>query len=462
MAATDPMDAAIDEARLLFSTEVFLSNTLSLAEDLASAKYTLLSFSDKSRNEVKQKTLLIPAVGDAYRELLGTRQLLAAERQKLNDLETRLVCSASPRFLSVEEAHSKGGTNAVSSSKLTNEDVLEELIVNDGDATPRSTSAPTPKVGAKRSSGHSRERPDGANAQDAGQAAVVVLNAEDIKRVREAESLLEEDREQLVRLARETNVMENQLEVGRANVEEMSKQVQSLQLKYDEACARIVAVKNERSLYTTLRLEWEGRKDIWDEAQRERRRLFLLNRSELQALAERALSEVQKSLDKSRAELEEKKRSHEVELAVYQIAYKEQQAAGEELKDAIAFLRRHQRELELMAKRQEIERIRRSSLRGILMSSLRTSSDVAETLLPQLTAEHLQEVEEESRMVNVLGTRISVMEARRKVIAAELLRFVEMNNDVTSRKCALERVRDLLMEEIIVDEEDVHDCDAYT
>ncbi|RNF05098.1 uncharacterized protein Tco025E_07862 [Trypanosoma conorhini] len=452
--ASGPTRPAVNEARLLFAAEVFLANIPSIVSDLGSAKYALFSFSDKSRNEVREKSSLIPALSDAYRELLEVRGSLREEQQRLNELETQLVRSSPPKFLAMEEVPSAGTPSAVPITDSRYSDSAEaqgELLLEENSLTPSAAAAEV-TTSAFAGGANSHEALNGAALSGDAAQPLVVLSTDDLKWVRESESSLEEEREKLAALARETNEMEDQLEEDRFRCEEMAKHVQSLRCKYEAVRTELMAVKSERWQKATLQEEGAGRTEVFNEAQRELEELFALCRREELAIIAGAVGEVRERAYRSRKELEEKKRSNEVELAVYQIAYKEQQAAADELKDAVSYFKRQQWELELIAKRQEIEKFKRSSIRRLLMSSLSMSSDAREMATEELTEEHLEEVHEEHRMVSFLSARVGVMEARRKAIAAELLHISPSETDSTRVECALRRIRNLLEEEITIDE----------
>ncbi|EKF37855.1 hypothetical protein MOQ_001941 [Trypanosoma cruzi marinkellei] len=462
--ASGPMELLMDEEHFLLTVEVFLANIPSIVSDLSSAKYALLSFSEKFRNEVKQKSSLIPALGDAYREFLETRGSLQEEQRKLNELETQLVRSSPPNFLSVEEVHFEDTGSALlldeprrsDGAEAQEESLIEENLLKPNAASAGSTvSAPDGIVNIYESQKTS------ALSDDASQSALV-LSADYIKRVRESESLLEEEREKLACLARETNVLEDQLELDRSRCEEMSEHVHSIRRNYQAVLAELTAVESERRQYATVREEWEGRKRIYIEAHREMEELFVLCRHEELAIISFVIEGVHEHVISIERELNEKKRSQEVELAVYQIAYKEQQAAVDELRDAVSYLQRHQWELELMAKRQEIEKYKRKSIRRLFMASLSASSNTGEALTQELKEEHVKEAKEDHRAVSFVSARIGALEARRGVLAAELLRISRKEKDTTRVNCALRRMREILMEEITVDESTLQNEDELT
>ncbi|ESL06559.1 hypothetical protein TRSC58_05765 [Trypanosoma rangeli SC58] len=462
--ASDPTWSTVNEARLLFAVEVFLANIPLIVADLSSAKYTLFAFSDKSRNEVKQKSSLIPALSDAYRKLLEVRGSLREEKQRLSEVETQLVRSSPPKFISKEEAHPAETPSVVFTSDHRRSDLAgaeNELLTEENRVTSpaAATEAPTSaSVGGANSHGASS---GGAPSDDAAQT-VVVLSADDLKWVRESESLLEEEQDNLVRLARETNEMEDQLEEARSLCEEMTKRVQSYKCRYETACTELMTVKSERRQYAVTQEEWEERSEIINEAQHKIEEVLALCRHEEVAIIAGAVDGLRKHVRKSHKEIEEKKSSNEVELAVYQIAYKEQQAVVDELRDAVSYLKHHQWELELIAKRQEIEKSKKNSIQRLLMSSLHMSPDTREMVTQELIEEQLDEVKEEHRMVSFVSARIGVMEARREALVAELLRISPSESDSTRLKCALRRMWDLLKEEIIVDESTLQDDESST
>ncbi|RNF12260.1 hypothetical protein TraAM80_00407 [Trypanosoma rangeli] len=462
--ASDPMWSTVNEARLLFAAEVFLANIPSIVAELSSAKYALFVFSDKSRNEVKQKSSLIPALSDVYRKLLEVRGSLCGEKQRLSEVETQLVRSSPPKFISMEEAHPAETPSAVYTSDHRRSDFAEaenELLTEENLVTPPAAAIEAPtsaSVGGANSYGAS------SGAAPSGDAAqtVVVLSADDLKWVRESESLLEEERDSLVRLSRETNEMEEQLEEARSLCEKMTKHVQSHKCMYETSCSELMKVKSERRQYAVIQEEWEERSKIINEAQQEMEELFALCRHEEVAIISGAVDGLRERVGISHKEIEKKKHSNEVELAVYQIAYKEQQAVVDELRDAISYLKHHQWELELIAKRQEIEKLKRNSIQRVLMSSLHMSLDTREMVAQELIEQQLDEVKEDHRMVSFVSARIGVMEARRKALVAELLRISPSESDSTRVKCALRRMRDLLKEEIIVDESTLQDDESVT
>ncbi|KAF5226813.1 hypothetical protein TcYC6_0096880 [Trypanosoma cruzi] len=462
--ASGPTELLIDEERFLLTVEVLLANIPSLVSDLSSAKYALLSFSDKFRNEVRQKSSLIPAVSDAYREFLEMRGSLQEEQRKLNELETQLVRSSPPNFLSVEEVHFEdtgGALLADEPRRSDGADAQEESLIEENLLKPHAASAGS-TVSTAEGLVNIYETQKNSTLSDAASQTALVLSADDIKRVRESESLLEEEREKLACLARETNVLEDQLELDRSRCEEMSEHVHSIRRNYLAVLTELTAVESERRQYATLREEWEGRKGIYSEARRDMEEIFVRCRHEELAIISVVLEGVHEHVISIERELNEKKRSQEVELAVYQIAYKEQQAVVDELRDAVSYLQRHQWELELMAKRQEIEKYKRKSIRRLLMASLSASLNTGEALTQELREEYIKEAKEDHRAVSFVSARIGALEARRGVLAAELLRISSTEKDTTRVNCALRRIREILMDEITIDESMLQNEDELT
>ncbi|ORC90884.1 uncharacterized protein TM35_000073080 [Trypanosoma theileri] len=451
-----------DEARLLFSVEVLLANIPSLITDLSSAKYALLSLTDKYRNEVKQKSMLIPSVSERFRELLDLRSQLQSDQEKLSELETKIVSSAPPKFISKEEAYTGSTTSAGYTSNDYHNDNEKMSIRCEED--PRNASSELLSE-TRRSDILLDNNEEGTKyipqfGNNSNNRAVVFLEDEDLQKVQEAELKLEEERNELANLAKETNSMEDRFEIDRSRCEAMTKHVQGLKWDYEKTHTALIEARNERQQYELFQHEWKERKIISDEADKGLREIFgLCCRDELSIIAQ-ALEDTRGSITNCSKALADKISKNEVELAVYQIAYKEQQAAAEELKEAIIHLQHHQRELELLAKRQEIEETKRNSIRQLLMSSLYLSPGSSEVISEELQPEHKKEIEDEHQMVSLLATRVGVMEERRREIAAILMRLSPTEEDIVRLKTAVEQVRSILMEELIINEETIRDVDS--
>ncbi|KAH9579935.1 hypothetical protein LSM04_004599 [Trypanosoma melophagium] len=463
MTSSVPKEILEDERRLIFYAEVLLANIPSLVTDLSSAKYALLSFTDKYRNEVKQKSTLIPSVSEAFRELLELRSLLHSDQEKLSDLETQIVTSAPPKFVSKEEACTGSSTSTgytsndhhISDNKKTNHRCQEDPRDDNNELL-----LETKRSDVMLDNNEASFKDTSTHAGDNNHRPVVILGPEELQKVQEAELKLEEERNEMAHLAKETNSMEDRFDIDRARCETMTQHVQGLKWEYEKAHASLIETRTERQQYECFQHEWEERKRISDDADKGLKEILgLCCRDELFIIAE-AVDNIRRSISICSEELSEKQKKNEVELAVYQIAYKEQQAAAEEVKEAVTYLHHHQRELELLAKRQEIEEARRNSICQLFMSSLRLSPGTNEAISEELQPEHIKEIENEHPMVSLIATRIGIMEERRREIAAILMRLSPSEKDSIRLKSAVEQIRNLLSEEIVIDEETMRDLES--
>lgn len=409
---------ANDRDRLFFYSEVLIANIPSLIADLSSPKYTFLSFSEKTRNEVKQKSALIQSISRTFNSVLSLSKQLEEKEAELEQCEQELVTASPPKF-------------------MTSDELLEA----------KQQQQQQRKGGVTGGDGADGVTEDGGFVG----GSVMVLREEDIGPVRAAEEQNEAETEALMRLSREADRMEDGFTDARAKCETMTQHVQSLKAQLDSLYSTLQRTQFDRKSLAMVREELEERRRI------EREAVSVLEAMEAQCRLEE-LEIIQQSIDKAeeqvvrmRAELAQRKERQEVELAAYKIAYKEAQAEVETTKDEVSFLRRHQGALEVLAKQQQLEEARQNSLKGMVMRTLTWSAAKPSGRKP-LSSEQLSEVKADHPLVSVLAANVSVMDAQR-VSVAGILAQVENAFDNDAVRVALERIHEVLGPAISLDEE---------
>lgn len=420
-----------DETRLLFYAEVLMANVPTLLADLNSAKYTFLSFSGKTREEVKQKQNLIQSLGRSFTSVSGAIRSLQNAKKTLEEYETKLVKAAPPKFVTSEEALRISSSNDASGGDPAGG------ANNNNSNTPRST------YNASTTSNNSGGAGDN----------IMILNEEDIRPVRAAEEALEKETAALAAIQQACSAMEGEFVKAQQQCQSMTEHVQNLKWKYDAVYKAWKAAARERQIVAVMRDELKERRELIRDAVRGRKEI----EGECSA---QELKIIQESIAKAEAEsaamaqeLKAQKDRYEVELATYQIAYKEQQAEVEQLRDQCKALQAHQLELETLAKKQQLEEADRNSLRKLMMNTLTmTSSKRGKAADRTLTADQQAEVAADHPLVSLLAARISVLQEQRKTIGGILInaRGLGKSDDVSS---AIERIRALLEPEIQLDED---------
>ncbi|KPA83233.1 hypothetical protein ABB37_02913 [Leptomonas pyrrhocoris] len=412
-AALAPPTAALpetDEERLLFYSEVLMANVPTLIADLGSAKYTFLSFSGKTREEVRQKQNLIQSLGRSFTSVTGAMRSLQNAKKTLEEYETKLMKAAPPRFVTSEEA-----------LRLT----------SSSDAA-----APIP-----------------ADRTPALSDNILILMEEDIHPLRAAEDALEKETAALAEVTQACHAMEGAFEKAKIQCQAMTEHVQGLKWKYDAVYKAWMSAVRERKMVAVMRDELKGRTALIREAVQGRKAI----EDECSA---QELRIIQDSIVKAEAdsaamtqELTKQKARYEVELATYQIAYKEQQAEVEMLRDRCKTLQAHQHDLEALAKKQQLEETDRNSLRRLVMETLTMSPSKREKAADRtLTAEQQTEVMVDHPLVSLLAARIFILQEQRKTIGGILInaRGLGKSDDVSN---AIDRIQALLEPEIQLDEE---------
>ncbi|CAJ1990987.1 hypothetical protein conserved [Leishmania donovani] len=415
-----------DESRLMFYAEVLMANVPSLIADLSSAKYAFLSFSEKTRIEVKQKSALIQSIGRTFTSLQNSSKSLIAARQSLQECETKLVRAAPPTFVTSAEAlhlssaRAHGGTTGAEQN---------------GNASAEATAAELRRLSAAT--------PDN----------VVILNEEDIRPVREAEEAYEKESAVYAEIAKACNKMEDAFDHAHDQCRVMTEHVQDLKWKFDEVYNGWKSAERERWVVRVMRDELEDRRAIMTEALLGIKAVEEECRAQEFRIIEGSIAHAQAEADVIKAELQAKRSRYELELATYQIAYKEQQAEVESLREHCKLLRSHQRDLEILAKKQQLEEMDRNCLRKLMMATLTlTPSKYGKAEDRTLTSEQQMEVRNDHLLVSVLAARISVLEEQRKTIGGLLAsaRGMGKSNDVSA---TVEQIRTLLEPEVQLDED---------
>ncbi|GET90797.1 hypothetical protein, conserved [Leishmania tarentolae] len=419
-----------DESRLMFYAELLMANVPSLIADLNSAKYAFLSFSEKTRNEVKQKSTLIQSIGRTLTSLQNARKCLKAARQSLQELETKLVRAMPPMFVTSAEARhlSRANTNGDTSTSA-------EETGNASETPPKATA------------GESRHRttayPDN----------VVILSEEDILPVREAEEVYAKETTRYTEISKACNTMEDALGHAHDQCRTMTENVQGLKWKFDEVYNGWKRAELDRRMVRLMRDELEERRVITREGLHGLNELEDECRTHEMRIIEDFIARAQADADAIQEELRAKRNRYELELTTYQIAYKEQQAEAELLREECKLLRSQQQNLEVLAKQQQLEEMDRNSLRKLMMETLTlTPSKYGRAEDRLLTSEQLIEVKNDHLLVSVLAARISILEEQRKAVGGLLARARGMgkNYDISG---TVERIRTLLEPKIQLDDD---------
>lgn len=404
-----------DEERLLFYSEVLMANVPALIADLSSAKYTFLSFSGKTREEVKQKQALIQSLGRSFTSVTGAMKSLQTAKKTLEDYETKLVKAAPPKFVTSEEA-------------------LQLSSSNDGGGSGVTSNVSNDRNGAASDS-------------------LMILNDEDLRPVREAEEALEKETAALAEVTRACAEVEAAFQQSQQQCQVMTEHVQGLKWKYDAVYKSWKSAARERQMVQVMRDELRERRALIRAAVQGRKQIEDECSAQELKIIEDSITKAEADSAAMAEELKRKKESYEVELASYQIAYKEQQAEVEVLRDQCKALQRHQLELEILAKKQQLEETNRNSLRKLMMVTLTMSSLKRGNAADRtLSAEQAAEVMADHPLVSLLAARIAVLQEQRKTIGGILInaRGMGQSEDVTN---AIERIRTLLEREIQLDEE---------
>lgn len=415
-----------DESRLMFYAEVLMANVPSLIADLSSAKYAFLSFSEKTRNEVKQKSALIQAIGRTFTSLQNASKSLIEARQSLQEYETKLVRAAPPTFVTSAEALH------LSSARANGDTTGAE---QNGSASAEVTAAELRRL--------STASPDN----------MVILNEEDIGPVREAEEAYEKESTVYAEIAKACNQMEDAFDHAHDQCRVMTEHVQDLKWKFDEVYNGWKGAERERRVVRAMRDELADRRAIMTEALRGIKAVEDECRAQEFKIIERSIAQAQAEVDAIKAELQTKRSRYELELATYQIAYKEQQAEVESLREHCKLLRSHQRDLEILAKKQQLEEVDRNCLRKLMMAALTlTPSKYGSAEDRTLTSEQQTEVRNDHLLVSALAARISILEEQRKMVGGLLVsaRGMGKSDDVSA---TVEQIRSLLEPEIQLDED---------
>lgn len=390
-----------DEELLIFYSELLVVNMPSLISDLSSAKYTFLSFSEKTRTEVKQKHALLQSISRTFSNLVTAIKATEAKEEQLAQREVQLVTASPPRFLSSDEALQDAQKHMQTSSD---------------------------------SVGVSADEPS---------ASVMVLHDQDLRPVREAEVALEAETTALSTLATTVNQMEDQLQADRAQCQEMTTHVQTLKWKYDAVYQAYRAKQRERKLVGVLRDELLGRRHMEEEAQAALEALERQCTEEEMGLLRSAVAEAKETLEAIEKEQAQRREKHEVELAAYQIAWKTAQARAEALQESITFLRGHQKELALLAKRQQLEESSQNSLRRLMWNTLTLSPSKKPDTNRPLTSEQEAEVRRDHDLVTLTAARIAAMERDRRTIGGILIQTPNAM-DTPMMLNAMQRVHEVL------------------
>ncbi|CAG9578428.1 conserved hypothetical protein [Leishmania major strain Friedlin] len=415
-----------DESRLMFYAEVLMANVPSLIADLSSAKYAFLSFSEKTRNEVKQKSALIQSIGRTFTLLQNASKSLIAARQSLQEYETRLVRAAPPTFVTSAEALH------LSSARAHGDTTDAE---QNGNASAEATAA-----ALRRLSTASLDN-------------LVILDEEDIRPVREAEEAYEKESTASAEIARACNKVEDAFDHAHDQCRMMTEHVQDLKWKFDEVYNGWKSVERERLVVRVMRDELEDRRAIMTEALHGIKAVEEECRAQELRIIEVSIAHAQAETVAIKAELQAKRSRYELELATYQIAYKEQQAEVEALREHCKLLRSHQRDLEILAKKQQIEEMNRNCLRKLMMATLTlTPSKCGKAEDRTLTSEQQMEVRNDHLLVSVLAARISILEEQRRTVGVLLASARGMGKS-DDDSATVEQIRTLLEPEVQLDED---------
>lgn len=384
-----------DDERLVFYAELLTSNLPSLIADLSSAKYAFLSFSEKTRNEVKQKAALLQSVGRTVGNCLTAYKNFQNRQKRLEQCEVQLLSAAPPRFLTPEEA-------------------LNEKM----------------------------KSPANSNSH------IVVLPVEDLLAVREAERNCEDEIQRFATRSKEVNELEKQLEQTVEQCQEVNSHVQKLKRCYEEVSRTLQHNKCSRAVVLAQMDEFKNRQNLIAEVRAALKDTMQQCRAEELEIIQCSIDKAQAEAASMREELCSRRERHEVELAAYQIACKEEEASTDSLKDSIAYLKKHQLDLEFIAKKQQLQEATKNSLKKLVMSSLGRATEENKALTP----EQEEELKADHPLVSVHAARISVMLAQRNEVGGILVQAGNVyEKDIA--KNALDRIRNILKPDICLDNE---------
>ncbi|KPI90154.1 hypothetical protein ABL78_0672 [Leptomonas seymouri] len=407
------------EERLMFYCEVLMANVPMLIADLSSAKYAFLSFSGKTREEVKQKQSLIQSLGRSFTSVTGATKSLQSAKKTLDEYETKLVKAAPPKFLTSEEALQLTNTNGVGAN---------------GDAS---------RAGTSRTTDRATTLPD----------TTLILIEDDIRPVRAAEDALEKEKAALAKVTQACQEVESAFEKARSQCQTMTEHVQGLKWKYDAVYKAWKSTELERKLVAIVRDELKERRALIYDAVRCSKEIEEECSTQELKIIQDSIAAAEAESTAMAQELKAQKERYEVELATYQIAYKELQAEVEMLRDRCKTLQAHELELEMLGKKQQLEETDRNSLRKVMVETLTMSPlKRGKAADRTLTAEQQAEVMTDHPLVALLAARISVLQEQRKTIGGILInaRGLGHSDDPSS---AIDRIQALLEPAIQLDEE---------
>ncbi|CAD2218088.1 hypothetical protein AGDE_07733 [Angomonas deanei] len=385
-----------DYDRLIFYTEVLLVNIPSLIADLGSAKYALMSFSGKKREEVKQKSALIQSVSRTFATLHNVSKTMDQKEAQFRECEQELSSAAPPRFISLSEASQAQNPNET----------------------------------------------------------VIVLKDADIARLRKAEMLNGTFIDEMSKLRSSTDSL---LPLITSMREEKTKAEGTLRSSSDALHSKQMAISKKRSERERLALlaeEAESRKELCAVLNQEYFDIIAQCRKEELMNITQCVEQANEDLTALVKESTERKERNEVELATLKIAYKELQGEAEVLKDNIKFLVGHQKDLERLAKQQQLEEKQKNSLKNLMWSTFTGSSadDASKQLKPQYEAELVND----HLLVSTLAATIHKLEQDRTTIAGFLNKIQDQfdNNQLNSN---IEKIEDVLDSDLTLDDDAIND-----
>ncbi|EPY23415.1 hypothetical protein STCU_07722 [Strigomonas culicis] len=204
--------------------------------------------------------------------------------------------------------------------------------------------------------------------------------------------------------------------------------------------------------------EEDSRETIQQEAADAYRQILEDCRQQENDLITTCIQVARRELEELQAEIVDKKDKNEVELAAFQIAQREMQGEVEVLKDDIQFYKQHQKELERLAKLQQLEEKQANSLKKLMWSTFSMSSPSnAAASVPALKPQQEEELARDHPIVMRLCASIFKMEQNRQTIAAFISQVTDpsKNNEV---KHAVEQIEDVLDSSIVLNEDALNDA----
>ncbi|KAG5498692.1 hypothetical protein JKF63_02979 [Porcisia hertigi] len=417
------------EARLMFYAEVLMANVPSLIADLGSVKYAFLSFSEKTRNEVKQKAALIQSIGRTLTSVQRASKSLVTAQRCLEEYEIKLVQAAPPIFVTSAEARHLFGESANGDTSSAEQNGCASPMTTEGNASAsQGVLSTSPKN-------------------------VVILNEEDIRPVREAEGAYQKQLMDYTKITDDCGTMGESLVKAQDHCRIMTEHVQDLKSRFDEIYSAWKRAERERQMIRIGREELEDRRLIMVEAFDALRNIEDECRAQELRIIEEFIARAQAEAESMDAELHTRRNRYEVELAAYQIAYKGVQGEVESLNEQCKFLRSRQADLEIFAKKQQLEEAERNCLRKVMMEALTlTPHKYSKADDRELTPAQQEQVRKDHPLVSLLGARISVLEEQRKTIGELLVRAGGARKaDIIS--ATVDRIRTLLEPEIKVCED---------